>query len=97
TGWVSNTLFEPSVGNQILQRITSQVPNLEIFLEAEWKSATYQNELWEVIAIQNGKELRFSSSILIDATELGDVAASQGLPYRLGMDARAETREEFAP
>ena len=35
--------------------------------------------------------------MLIDATELGDVAASQGLPYRLGMDARDEIGESFAP
>ncbi|MEB2785436.1 FAD-dependent oxidoreductase [Algoriphagus persicinus] len=33
----------------------------------------------------------------MDATELGDVAASQGLPYRLGMDAREEIGEDFAP
>lgn len=97
TGWVSNTLFEPKVGNQILQNLASQVPNLQLFFETHWKSATYQNGVWEVIAVQRGKEIRFSASLLIDATELGDVAAAQGLPYRLGMDARAEIGEDFAP
>lgn len=97
TGWVSHTLFEPKIGNQILQQLVSTVPNLDVFYETKWKSATYQNGRWEVIVIRNGQEIRFSSTLLIDATELGDVAASQGLPYRLGMDARSEIGEEFAP
>lgn len=97
TGWVSNTLFEPKVGNQILQRMVSTVPNLEVYLETKWRTATYQNGRWEVIAIQNGKEIRIASSLLIDATELGDIAAAQELSYRLGMDARNEIGEAFAP
>ncbi len=97
TGWVSNTLFEPKVGNQILQRMVSTVPNLKVYHDTKWISATYQNGRWEVIAVRNGQEIRFSSSLLIDATELGDVAAAQGISYRLGMDARAEIGEEFAP
>lgn len=97
TGWVSNTLFEPKVGNQILQRMVSSVPNLEVYYETKWRTATYQNGVWEVIAVRNGKEIRFSSRLLIDATELGDVAAAQGLSYRLGMDARNEIGEAFAP
>ena len=97
TGWVSNTLFEPNVGNQILQRLAKSVPNLTIYLDTKWQSATYQNGRWEVVAIRNGQKIRFVSTLLIDATELGDVAASQGLSYRLGMDARAEIGEEFAP
>jgi hypothetical protein len=97
TGWVSHTLFEPKIGNQVLQQLVSTVPNLEVFYNTKWKSATYQNGRWEVIVLQNGQEIRLSSTLLIDATELGDIAAAQGLPYRLGMDARSEIGEEFAP
>ncbi|MDX5339636.1 MAG: FAD-dependent oxidoreductase, partial [Cyclobacteriaceae bacterium] len=46
---------------------------------------------------KNGKKHTVKAPILIDATELGDVAASQQLPYRLGMDSRDEIGEEFAP
>jgi hypothetical protein len=97
TGWVSNTLFEPKVGNQLLQKMVATVPDLQVIYQAKWKSAVYENGIWQVLAIQNGKEIHLSAPLLIDATELGDVAAAQGLPYRLGMDARDEIGEEYAP
>ncbi|RIW15059.1 FAD-dependent oxidoreductase [Algoriphagus lacus] len=97
TGWVSNTLFEPKVGNEILKKKASEVKDLTFSLESDWKSADFKNGLWTVSFSKNGKTQMVTAPLLIDATELGDVAASQGLPYRLGMDARAEIGEEFAP
>ncbi len=97
TGWVSNSLFEPNVGNKILQKMASSEPALEISFETQWISADYSEGVWKVLAKKDGKELRISARILIDATELGDVAAAQGLAYRLGMDARTEIGEDFAP
>lgn len=97
TGWVSNTLFEPKVGNEILKKMASEVKDLSISFESEWKNATYDNGLWTVTFSKNGKTETITAPMLIDATELGDVAAAQKLPYRLGMDARAEIGEEFAP
>lgn len=97
TGWVSNTLFEPKVGQEILKNMLLSTPNLELSLESEWKSASYNNGQWTVTYRKGNKDWIVTSKILIDATELGDVAASIGLPYRLGMDARSEIGEEFAP
>ncbi len=97
TGWVSNTLFEPKVGDEILKKMASGVKDLSISFESEWKSAEYKNGIWAVTFSKNGKIEMVTAPLLIDATELGDVAASQGLPYRLGMDARPEIGEEFAP
>lgn len=97
TGWVSNTLFEPKVGNEILRKMASGVKDLTVSLESDWKSADFKNGLWTVSFSKNGKTETITAPILIDATELGDVAAAQGLSYRLGMDARAEIGEEFAP
>lgn len=97
TGWVSNTLFEPKVGNEILKKMASKVEELSISFESEWETAEYHNGIWTVTFSKNGTTETITAPILIDATELGDVAAAQGLPYRLGMDARAEIGEEFAP
>lgn len=97
TGWVSNTLFEPKVGNEILQKMATEVPSLLVSFESDWESAEYREGLWTVVFSKRGKKTTVHAPILIDATELGDVAASQNLPYRLGMDARAEIGEEFAP
>lgn len=97
TGWVSNTLFEPKVGNEILTKMASNVENLSISFESEWKTAEFKNGFWSVTFSKNGKIQTVTAPLLIDATELGDVAAAQGLSYRLGMDSRAEIGEEFAP
>ncbi|OOG77264.1 FAD-dependent oxidoreductase [Algoriphagus sp. A40] len=97
TGWVSNTLFEPKVGNEILKKMASGVQDLSISFESEWKTAEYKNGFWTVTFSKNGTTQTVTAPLLIDATELGDVAAAQGLSYRLGMDSRAEIGEEFAP
>ena len=97
TGWVSNTLFEPKVGNEILKKMASEVKDLSISFESQWETAEYNNRSWTVTFFKNGKTETITAPMLIDATELGDVAAAQGLPYRLGMDARSEIGEEFAP
>lgn len=97
TGWVSNTLFEPHVGNEILQKMAKSVRSLEVGFESDWQSAEYSNGIWSVTFTKGGEVKKAQSTLLIDATELGDVAASQGLPYRLGMDARDEIGESFAP
>ncbi|SIN68948.1 FAD-dependent oxidoreductase [Algoriphagus halophilus] len=97
TGWVSNTLFEPKVGNEILQGMAASVPSLTISLESDWQKAVYEQGVWNLAYLKDGETFHISAPILIDATELGDVAASQGIPYRLGMDARDEIGESFAP
>ena len=97
TGWVSNTLFEPKIGNEILKKMAAKVESLTISYESDWKKASYRAGVWTVVFSKNGKEETVFAPLLVDATELGDVAASQGLPYRLGMDARDEIGEEFAP
>lgn len=97
TGWVSNTLFEPKVGNEILQGMAASVPSLTISLESDWQKAVYEQGVWNLAYVKEGEILYSTAPILIDATELGDVAASQGIPYRLGMDARDEIGESFAP
>ncbi|MBB6325197.1 hypothetical protein FHS59_000812 [Algoriphagus iocasae] len=97
TGWVSNTLFEPKVGNQILQEMAKSVENLTVTFNSSWQKAEYSEKLWTVTFLKDGEQIEVQAPILIDATELGDVAAAQGLTYRIGMDARDEIGESFAP
>ncbi|WP_192085250.1 FAD-dependent oxidoreductase [Algoriphagus sp. Y33] len=97
TGWVSNTLFEPKVGNQILQEMAKPVDKLTVSFESDWITADYGEEGWLVSYTKYGQVNEVTAPIVIDATELGDVAAARQLSYRLGMDARNEIGEEFAP
>lgn len=98
TGWVSNTLFEPSVGNKILHAMASN-SNLTIWHNAVLENILKdQNNLWTLsVSLNNKKKHTITATIIIDATELGDVAARLGVPYTIGMDSKYDTGESIAP
>ncbi|WP_396171042.1 FAD-dependent oxidoreductase [Flavobacterium sp.] len=99
TGWVSNTLFEPSVGNKIFNTIASKEKNLEIIhgyfitdiikVGNLVKGAVFKNE--------EGKSLEVTAKVTIDATDIGESLKMAGADYRLGMDSKTETNEANAP
>jgi len=97
TGWVSNILFEPSVGNSIFSAMTAAEPDLKVVYNAVVTKAERRGEKWRVTVREGDRLIRYSAKILIDATELGDIAAMCGAGYDLGMDSRSETGEEPAP
>ncbi|WP_207512539.1 FAD-dependent oxidoreductase [Longitalea luteola] len=97
TGWVSNTLFEPHVGNQLLQKMAAAEKALQVWFNTQWLSVKREQQQWTVTVTQGKKQRIISARILIDATELGDVLAAAGAGYRIGMDSRFDTREEQAP
>jgi len=72
TGWVSHTLFEPSVGNKILQKMAS-FPNLDIAFNAIYTSIDYNGNGWSVTYKQKGKTHTTKAKLLIDATEIGEL------------------------
>jgi hypothetical protein len=96
TGWVSNTLFEPSVGNKKLKELATS-PNLTIWYKTEWRNITRNGNKWTVEAYVKGKRSVITADLIIDATELGDVMGFLKIPSRIGMDSRHDTGESFAP
>jgi len=96
TGWVSHTLFEPSVGNEILQKIAKN-ENLTIICNAQFIEVTKSGDKWVVGYRKDGKIERLDSKILIDATETGEILPLVGADYRVGMDSKTETGEDTAP
>ncbi len=96
TGWVSHTLFEPSVGNTILQNM-ADIPNLTIVFNAVYTEIKKENEKWQVFYRQKGKVYTITAKILIDATEIGELLPLVKADFRLGMDAKSDTGEKQAP
>ena len=99
TGWVSNTLFEPRVGNQILKSIAKNENNLKILFSTEVNSVTkldFHKTAHYNFNVKSSKG-NFSSKVLIDATELGDVLPMIDEDYDLGMDSREMYGEDIAP
>lgn len=97
TGWVSNTLFEPHVGNKLLQQLTAAEKKLQVWFTTRWLLVKREQGQWMVTIEQGKKQRIIQAGILIDATEQGDVMAAAGAGYSIGMDSRHDTGEEQAP
>ena len=96
TGWVSNILFEPSVGDSLFKRMAAREPNLEVRYRTTAAGFDRRDGVWHLEIECGGKRERIAARVLIDATELGDVARELGVPYDVGMDATSETGEKEA-
>lgn len=98
TGWVSNVQFEPKVGEKILTQLTNKEKNLKIERDASVVSVKKEKQNW-VVRVNNAdhQETVVKSKILIDATELGDIAKLCGVKYDIGMESRDVTHESIAP
>lgn len=96
TGWVSHTLFEPSVGKAILTEMAKH-DNLNIEYQASFDSVEKMDGKWLVRYKKKGKTYTTKASILIDATETGELLPLVSADFRLGMDSHADTGEKEAP
>jgi len=92
TGWVSNTMFEPSIGDLYWKQIAGKEPNLSISYDTNWGQIIYDDK-WSVEL----EDRYVIAKVLVDGTDLGDVAAALGASFDLGMDARSKTNEDIAP
>ncbi len=100
TGWVSNVNFEPHVGEAVLENMLARCGDgLRVWKETSLLSLSRSGRLWKaVLAGKDGRGRRgVRARSVIDATELGDVAALCGIPSRIGMDSAAQTLESIAP
>ncbi len=97
TGWVSKILFEPSVGNSIFQHIVAKEKNLTVYNKGKLTNLKKVNNEWHADIQYANTTKKVIAKILIDATELGDVAKMCGVDYHIGMDSRERTGEIIVP
>lgn len=97
TGWVSNTQFEPRVGDSIFKSMAAQESNLAVRHNYELIGVLKKGDRIcgaRFRHITNGKKLTVRSRQLIDATELGDAISMAGVPFDVGMEASSLTGED---
>lgn len=97
TGWVSNTLFEPHVGDSIWKTICSKEPKLRVqfqyrFLRVVKKDRRVNGAVF--MHVPSKKTITILAKQVIDATELGDAFANAGALYDVGMEASSLTGEK---
>ena len=90
-------MFEPSAGNRIFSEMAAAEPGLTVLRNARVEQVKRRGERWLISVRTTGGMIRYSSAILIDATELGDISKMCGVKYDLGMDSRYDTGEDIAP
>ncbi|WP_295234251.1 FAD-dependent oxidoreductase [Sediminibacterium sp.] len=96
TGWVSNTLFEPHVGDSIFKTMVASTQHLTIQYQWQFQKTILENGVIKGAAFTQtltGEKYIVYAKQVIDATELGDVIASAGIPYDLGMESNEITKE----
>ncbi len=97
TGWVSNHLFEPSLGNQIFQNMVKNEPFLKPYFGAKVIAIEKKEKGWKIEFSISNQTFTLFAKIVIDATELGDIIAQLGAAYDMGMDSRKTHGEDIAP
>ena len=97
TGWVSNTLFEPHIGDSIFKSMAHNEQHLTIKYLYQFKNVIKNGNTItgaEFYEINTGAKLLVKAKRVIDATELGDGLASAKVPYDLGMESNDITGEQ---
>ena len=74
SGWVSNILFNPAVGAEVLRNMADEA-GVEVRTGLTIKEMTHRKSGW-ALAFSDGSRAR--ARILIDGTELGDIAEKAG-------------------
>ena len=97
TGWVSNVMFEPQIGDSIFRSWVEAERNLTCVHGYTLLAGTRLRNGWRLSFTDGKATMHVTASYAVDASELGDLAAMARLPYRLGMDSREETGEKEAP
>jgi len=99
TGWVSNTLFEPHVGDSIFKAMAAAEENLNVLYGYHLTNVIKEGNTVKGAIFMNGnsEELVVKAKITIDATDIGESLKLADADYRLGMDSGKETGEKSAP
>jgi hypothetical protein len=103
TGWVSNTLFEPHIGDSIWKAMARReegfltVQHSFYTVSVKKKGKRITSVLFKSMDANTTQMLEVTATVVIDATELGDVLAPSGAAFDVGMESRSTTREATAP
>jgi hypothetical protein len=100
TGWVSNTLFEPRVGDSIFKQMVAQEKNITILYNTRFTSLLLKNNqvlganLLNVRRLKENQRFIVYAKQTIDATELGELIIAAKVPFDIGLEASKEINED---
>lgn len=99
TGWVSNTCFEPRVGDSVFKAWAAKEKWLELVFGYTIEKVIRKGNRITGLEFRNPKNqsrLLVDCKLVVDATELGDLLPLAGVRYDLGTDDPRLTGEKGA-
>ncbi len=98
-GWVSETCFEPHVGDSIFKAWAANEKNLQVMYGWYFdKVLKKENKILGAAFVnKKGEKLEVTAIVTVDATDLGDVFANAGAGYDLGTEDSTQSGEKIAP
>ena len=99
TSWVSETCFEPHVGDSIFKAWAAREKSLSVLYGWYFDKVIKKgNKVTGAIFTNKKKQqLTVTAQLTIDGTDLGDVFADAGAAYDLGMEDKTYSKESMAP
>jgi len=99
TGWVSNTQFEPHVGDSIFKSMAAAEEKLSVIYGYHLTEILKERNKVTGAVFENERKDRLTvlAKVVIDATDLGDGLTMAGATYDLGMESKSVTGEDCAP
>ena len=99
TGWVSNTCFEPHIGDSIFKAWAAKEKMLSVAYNWYFNKTVVKNK--SVIGAEfinkKNETLTIYATLTIDATDLGDAFANAGCAYDVGTEDVSQSNESIAP
>ncbi len=98
-GWVSETCFEPHVGDSIFKAWAAKEKNLQVQYGWYFDKAIREgnNVIGATFINTKGEKLTVYAKVTVDGTDLGDVFANAGAGYDLGTEDSTQSGEKIAP
>ncbi len=100
--WVTRLAFEPAVAVDVIGELLRphvEAKRLHVHLRTKLAAVTVDGDRiasLRALELDRGRMLRFHPTIVLDATELGDVLPLADVPYRVGAETVADTGEPHA-
>lgn len=79
--------FDVEEAKRLFMKMVKRYPNMELSLNTDFvKPIMEGNKIIGIVALKDGKEVKYYGKRIIDATQDADVAASSGVPYTVGAE-----------
>ena len=80
-----------------MKAMVAQEEGINLMLNSRLRGIEKKEKGWVAHVASKNNAVKIEALVVVDGTELGDVAGLVGIPYQVGMDSRHQSNEKIAP